>query len=54
MAIPEKIKPTNLNDYLEIITKAVFQAGVSWAQIDNKSMAVIRLVRWRLLSWLYL
>lgn len=36
MAIPEQIKPTQLNDYLEIITKAVFQAGVSWAQIDNK------------------
>jgi|AGTN01.1.fsa_nt_gi 3-methyladenine DNA glycosylase len=36
MAIPEQIKPTKLNDYLEIITKAVFQAGVSWAQIDNK------------------
>jgi 3-methyladenine DNA glycosylase Tag len=36
VAIPEQIKPTRLNDYLEIITKAVFQAGVSWAQIDNK------------------
>lgn len=36
MPIPEQIRPTKLNDYLEIITKAVFQAGVSWAQIDNK------------------
>jgi len=36
MPIPEQITPTKLNDYLEIITKAVFQAGVSWAQIDKK------------------
>lgn len=36
MAIPEQITPTALSDYLEIMTKAVFQAGVSWAMIDNK------------------
>ncbi len=36
MAIPEQITPTRLNDYLEVITQAVFQAGVSWAQIDNR------------------
>ena len=36
MAIPEQITPTRLGDYLEVITQAVFQAGVSWAQIDNR------------------
>ncbi len=35
MAIPKKIEPTKLGDYLEVITQAVFQAGVSWAQIEN-------------------
>jgi DNA-3-methyladenine glycosylase I len=35
MAIPKKIEPTKLGDYLEVLTQAVFQAGVSWAQIDN-------------------
>ncbi|MBX3073145.1 DNA-3-methyladenine glycosylase I [Candidatus Obscuribacterales bacterium] len=36
MAIPQQITPTRLNDYLEVITQAVFQAGVSWAQIDDR------------------
>jgi DNA-3-methyladenine glycosylase I len=36
MPIPERIHPNDLADYLEIMTKAVFQAGVSWALIDNK------------------
>jgi len=36
MGIPKKIAPTNLGDYLEVMTNAVFQAGVSWAQIENK------------------
>lgn len=32
-AIPDVIVPQSLNDYFEIMTRAVFQAGVSWAQI---------------------
>ena len=36
MSIPERIKPQALSDYLEIMSKAVFQAGVSWKLIDNK------------------
>ncbi len=36
MPIPEQIEPKKLADYLEVMTKAVFQAGVSWAMIDNK------------------
>jgi 3-methyladenine DNA glycosylase Tag len=36
MAIPEQIDATKLDDYLEVMTRAVFQAGVSWAMIENK------------------
>lgn len=35
MAIPQRINPTSLDDYLEIITRAVFQAGVRWSQIEK-------------------
>jgi len=31
--IPEVIAPTSLADYLEVIARAVFQAGVAWRQI---------------------
>jgi hypothetical protein len=31
--IPDVIEPASLADYLEIITRAVFQAGVRWSQI---------------------
>jgi 3-methyladenine DNA glycosylase Tag len=34
--IPEQIDANGLNDYLEIMTKAVFQAGVSWAMVDRR------------------
>jgi 3-methyladenine DNA glycosylase Tag len=36
MAIPEQIDAKSLDDYLEVMTKAVFQAGVSWAMVENK------------------
>jgi len=36
MAIPEQIDAKGLEDYLEILTKAVFQAGVSWKLVDSK------------------
>lgn len=31
--IPEVIAPRAIDDYFEVMTRAVFQAGVSWAQI---------------------
>src|ERR1017187_8060779 len=34
--IPEKIIPQKLADYLEIMTMAVFQAGMSWALVHKK------------------
>lgn len=33
---PEKISPQSLNDYLEIMSKSVFQSGMSWKVIENK------------------
>ena len=34
--IPERIAKPTLNDYLEVMTRAVFQAGVSWAMIAGR------------------
>ena len=33
---PEKIVPKSLNDYMEIMSKSVFQSGMSWKVIENK------------------
>jgi len=33
---PEKITPRSLSDYLEIMSKAVFQSGMSWKVVENK------------------
>ena len=34
--IPDVIQPTSLREYLEVMTRAVFQAGVSWRQIAEQ------------------
>jgi hypothetical protein len=34
--IPEVIEPKSLADYFEVMTRAVFQAGVAWKQIASK------------------
>jgi 3-methyladenine DNA glycosylase Tag len=36
MAIPRQIEATKLSDYLEVMSKAVFQAGMRWSLIDSK------------------
>ena len=36
MTIPERIRPQSLADYFEIMTRAVFQAGVSWKLVESK------------------
>jgi DNA-3-methyladenine glycosylase I len=36
MKAPEKIEPRGLDDYLEVITKAVFQSGMSWRVVEAK------------------
>ncbi len=33
---PERIEPTRLGDYLEVMTKAVFQSGISWRVVEAK------------------
>jgi 3-methyladenine DNA glycosylase Tag len=33
---PEKIRPEKTADYLEVLTKAVFQSGISWRVIEVK------------------
>lgn len=36
MEAPTQITPTKLADYLEVLTKAVFESGMSWAIIEAK------------------
>jgi 3-methyladenine DNA glycosylase Tag len=36
MDAPAQIKPTKLADYLEVLSKAVFEAGMNWKVIENK------------------
>ena len=33
---PERIQPHSLGDYLEVMSKAVFQSGISWKVVDAK------------------
>ena len=33
---PEQIQPSSLNDYLEVMSKAVFQLGISWRVVEAK------------------
>jgi 3-methyladenine DNA glycosylase Tag len=36
MEPPKQITPTKLADYLEVMTKAVFESGMSWAVVEAK------------------
>lgn len=36
MQEPEQIKPSSLGDYLGIMTKVVFQSGMSWKVVESK------------------
>jgi 3-methyladenine DNA glycosylase Tag len=36
MQAPKQITPTKLADYLEVMTKAAFQSGISWQVIEAK------------------
>ena len=33
---PPQVKPKRLGDYLEVMSKAVFQSGMSWQVVNNK------------------
>lgn len=34
--VPDQVEPKRLGDYLEVMTQAVFQAGLSWASIAGR------------------
>jgi 3-methyladenine DNA glycosylase Tag len=36
MHAPERITPTRLADYLEVLTRSVFQTGISWRVVEAK------------------
>ena len=36
MEEPKKLQPKNLADYLEVMSKSVFQTGISWRVVDAK------------------
>ena len=36
MQAPERITPRKLADYLDVLTKAVFQSGISWRVVEAK------------------
>lgn len=36
MEPPPQIQPQSLGDYLEVLTKIVFQAGLSWRAVETK------------------
>lgn len=33
---PQQIQPNSLGDYLEVMSKAIFQTGISWQVVNNK------------------
>ncbi len=36
MQAPERIQPSSLADYLDIMGKAMFQSGISWRVVESK------------------
>ena len=36
MQVPEKIQPSSLADYLEVMSKSVFESGMSWRVVEAK------------------
>jgi 3-methyladenine DNA glycosylase Tag len=43
VTIPERTRPQRSSDYLAIVTRAIFQAGLSWNAIDARWEAFVRL-----------
>jgi len=40
MVAPQKISPKGLSDYLEVMSKAAFQAGISWQVVEKNGRAL--------------
>jgi DNA-3-methyladenine glycosylase I len=36
MQAPDRILPRSLNDYLDVMSKSVFQSGLSWKVVESK------------------
>ena len=36
MQAPQRIDPQSLGDYLDVMSKSVFQAGISWRVVESK------------------
>ena len=36
MQEPERVTPTKLADYFEVLSKAVFESGMNWQVVENK------------------
>jgi 3-methyladenine DNA glycosylase Tag len=36
----ERIQPEKLADYLEVMSKSIFQTGISWRVVDNKWLGI--------------
>ena len=36
MKAPDQINPQSLGDYLDVMSKAIFQTGISWRVVENK------------------
>ena len=36
MQIPERIQPQSINDYLDVMSRSVFQSGLSWRVVNSK------------------
>ena len=36
MKAPERMDPQSLGDYLDVMSKAIFQTGISWKVVENK------------------
>ena len=43
MTIPRRIDPESLADYLAVMSRAIFQAGIRWATVEEKWPAYERL-----------
>ena len=37
---PEQIEPASLDDYLEVMSKAIFQSGMSWKVVEAKWLGI--------------
>ena len=38
---PPQVKPKRLGDYLEVMSKAVFQSGMSWQVVTLRTSALL-------------